>query len=155
MASPLPEVDHVRFPPGLARLALGEERPAPPEEPVQAPCQPDLEALHAAGERLHPRCLHQEMQVISDHDEVDDAKIRPMAAGLDGALHDAKRTAAPERGDVGQHAQGDVEREPCGEAVALAVRHSRSAARSPGARTPPAEPGRTPRIVQRELARSI
>ena len=75
-------------------IALVEEPAAPLEEAVQAPGQPDLQPLHPAGERLHAGRLHQEMEVVAEHHEVDNAEVKPVAAGLDGALDDAESPAA-------------------------------------------------------------
>jgi len=135
--------------------ALGEELAASLEEPVEPPSQSDLQALHSASERDDIGRLDQEVKVVADDDEMDHAKVRPVAARLDRAMDDAKGAVPPQRRDTIDDPQRDVKWKACGEPFASPVRHRRPAARPSGTRTPSAQAGRPTRIVQLQLAPSL
>ncbi len=136
-------------------VALGKELAPSLEEPVEPPSQSDLEALHPASERDDIGCLDQEVKVVADDDEMDHAKVRPVAARLDRALDDAKGAVPPQRWDTIDDPQRDVKWKARGEPFASPVRHRRPAARPSSTRTPSAQAGRPTRIVQLQLAPSL
>ncbi|HTE49235.1 MAG TPA: hypothetical protein VK698_00070 [Kofleriaceae bacterium] len=61
-------------------IALGEQSTAPTEHPVQATRQANLQADHPAGQAVRTASLHDEVNVIGLHAELDDAKVSPMPA---------------------------------------------------------------------------
>jgi hypothetical protein len=60
----------------LPVIAIDEERSLSPEQAIQAPGNTDAEALHAAAERPLVGSLGDQVKMISEHAEVDDAKLR-------------------------------------------------------------------------------
>lgn len=90
-------------------IARRQDGPAPAHHAVQAPRQAEGEGTHP--DRGHPLVtgLHDEMEVIALHGEVDDPEARPRTHAPQRRVEDAERALAPEVPDVGGEAHRDVQ----------------------------------------------
>src|SRR5262245_34722663 len=69
-----PAPDLARGAQHVAVIALLPHRPAPAQRTVDGPCTADREPLNAAPERGNVVRLHDQVQVVRLHRELDDAK---------------------------------------------------------------------------------
>lgn len=94
-----------------ARVVPVIEEGAPSvEEAVEPPSKADLEALHAAGERLGAGGLDDQMDVIANDRELDDAKMDAMCTSLESSLNDPEGAVSPQGRYIGHDPESDVQR---------------------------------------------
>jgi len=74
---------------------------------VQRFCDTHLQALHASSERHVRIRLYEQMQVVPEDGELNDAEAKPLASGGERLLDDPKAPAAAQVPDVSGYAQGD------------------------------------------------
>jgi hypothetical protein len=86
---------------------VGEHAPSALHHAVQRFCDAHLQALHASGERHVRIRLYEQMQVVPEDREFNDAEAKPLASAGKCFLDDAKAPAAAEVPDVSRYAQGD------------------------------------------------
>ena len=75
---------------------------------VEPPGQPNPQPLHPPGQGLAVLGLDDEVQVMSQQGEVDDAKDAHSVGGQDAQLDDAGELAGPQPGQVPGELEADV-----------------------------------------------
>ena len=132
-------------------VAVREQAAAALEQRVDPTCEANSEALHAAREGGLAGGLDDQVEVVAEDVEVDDAEVAAMTAGGDRGPHDAHDALAPQRRQAADDPQGDVDRRARREAWAWCVGVRRRAAGPAGAGAPAAATGRATGLIQREL----
>ena len=94
-----------------ARMVMvGEDASPPLHHAVQRFCDAHRQALHATRERRVRVRVDEEMQVVSEDREFNNAEAKPLASAGKRLFDDAKAPAAAEIPDVSRYAQGDKRR---------------------------------------------
>ena len=107
-------------------VVIVEHSAASLHQPIQRPRDPDAEALHAARKSEVRIGLDQQMEVIAQHGELDDAEAKALARTGDAVLDEPEASLTAQIPRRGNDAQGDEHRSRLVETRPLLVRHSRS-----------------------------
>ena len=91
-------------------VAVREQAAAAVEQRVDAAREPHAEALHAAREGGLASGLDDQVEMIAQDVEVDDAEVTAMTAGRDRGPHHAHDALAAQRRQAADDPQGDVDR---------------------------------------------
>jgi hypothetical protein len=88
-------------------IVIVEHGPAALHDAVERPRYPNAEPLHAPRKRAVGVCFHQEVQVIAEHGELDNAKPEALAGAGEALFYRAEAAAASKVPD----SCGDSERD--------------------------------------------
>src|SRR3984893_8996220 len=91
-------------------VMVGEHAPPALHQAIQRFCDAHLHTLHASRERHVRIRLYEQVQVVPEDREFDDAEAKPLASAGKSLFDDAKAPSAAEIPDVTRYAQGDQHR---------------------------------------------